>query len=104
MRAIFDQTSFSKYDVAGRDACKVMQRLCAANVDVPVGRIVYTGMLNERGGYEADVTVTRKSETEFSVISATSQSTRDLQWISSNVADDEFCMVRDVTSFMLCSV
>ena len=96
--AIFDQTSFSKYDVVGRDAVSVMQRLCCANVDVPVGKIVYTGMLNGRGGYEADVTVTRKSEAEFSVVSATSQSTRDIHWMNSNIADDEFCVVRDVTS------
>ena len=96
--AIFDQTSFSKYDVSGRDAAKVMQRLCAANCDVAVGKIVYTGMLNARGGYEADVTVTRSSETSFNVVSATAQATRDLHWIKGQINDNEFCVAHDVTS------
>ena len=57
--AVFDQTSFSKYVVAGPDALEALQWVCAADVDVPVGRCVYTPWLNERGTYEADVTVTR---------------------------------------------
>ena len=56
---VFDQTSFSKYLLRGRDACEALQWLCTADVDVPVGRAVYTGMLNARGTYESDVTVTR---------------------------------------------
>ena len=54
-----DQTSFSKYLLAGPDAERALQWLCTADVAVPVGRSVYTGMLNERGTYESDVTVTR---------------------------------------------
>ncbi len=56
---VFDQTSFSKYLLRGPDAMTSMQWLCTADVDVPVGRTVYTGMLNRRGTYESDVTVTR---------------------------------------------
>ena len=56
---VFDQTSFSKYLVVGRDAEAAMQWLCTADIAVPIGRAVYTGMLNARGTYEADVTVTR---------------------------------------------
>mgnify|MGYP003886751225 CR=1 FL=1 len=84
--AVFDMTSFSKYSVGGRDAAQVLQRLCCANVDVDVGTIVYTGMLNDRGGYEADVTVTRLADDEFSVISATAQATRDMHWMKGRLS------------------
>ncbi len=56
---MFDQTSFSKFLLQGRDAARVLNRLCAGEVDVAVGRSVYTGMLNDRGGYESDLTALR---------------------------------------------
>lgn len=52
--AFFDQSSFAKYSVEGRDAMAVLNRISTANVDVEPGRIVYTQWLNERGGIEAD--------------------------------------------------
>ena len=55
--AFFDQSSFAKYMVEGRDACKVLNTISANNVDVEPGRIVYTQWCNERGGIEADLTV-----------------------------------------------
>ena len=58
---LFDMTSFGKIRVEGRDACAFLQRLCANDIDVAPGRIVYTQMLNERGGIESDLTVTRLS-------------------------------------------
>ena len=60
--AMFDMTSFGKFLVQGRDAESVLQRICANDVAVPPGRVVYTQWLNERGGIEADFTVTRLSE------------------------------------------
>ncbi len=62
---VFDQTSFSKFILKGRDALAVLQRLCANEVDVPVGRMVYTAMLNARGGFESDLTIVRLSPAEF---------------------------------------
>ena len=62
--AVFDQTSFSKYVLKGRDAESVLNYLCTADMSVPVGRAVYTGMLNERGGYESDFTATRTGVNE----------------------------------------
>ena len=59
---IFDQTSFSKYVLVGDDAERALQWLCTADVAVEIGKSVYTGMLNERGTYESDVTVTRTAE------------------------------------------
>ena len=57
--AVYDQTSFSKLLLQGRDALAVLQRLCANEIDVPVDRLVYTALLNERGGIESDLTVMR---------------------------------------------
>ena len=65
---LFDMTSFGKIRVEGRDACAFLQRLCANDVDVEPGRIVYTQMLNRRGGIESDLTVTRLSETAFLLV------------------------------------
>ena len=56
---VFDQTSFGKFVLKGRDALALLQRLCANDIDVPVGRMVYTAMLNARGGFESDLTVIR---------------------------------------------
>ncbi len=95
---LFDQSSFSKYLVQGRDACRVLQRISSADVDLAPGRMVYTHWLNERGGIEADLTVTRISESEFWVISGASQSVKDLHWLKTHIAADEFCCVSDITS------
>src|SRR5690606_14931936 len=65
---IFDQTSFAKLLVQGRDAVAALNRLCAAEIDVPVGRSVYTGLLNGRGGYESDLTVMRLAADRFLIV------------------------------------
>jgi glycine cleavage system aminomethyltransferase T/glycine/D-amino acid oxidase-like deaminating enzyme len=80
--AIFDQTSFSLYDVAGPDALRSLQWICAADVDVPVGGCVYTPFLNARGTYEADLTVTRTGDETFLLVSSSATTVRDLDWIA----------------------
>ena len=65
---LFDQSCFAKFLVEGADACAVLNRVSVAEMDVPVGRIVYTQWFNERGGIEADLTVTRLGETSFLVV------------------------------------
>ena len=79
--AVFDQTSFSKYAVAGPGALEALQWVCAADVDVPVGHVVYTPWLNERGTYEADLTVTRDGPDSFWVVSSSATTVRDLDWL-----------------------
>ena len=69
---LFDLSSFAKLDVRGPGALEALQRLCTANVDVPPGRIVYTLMLNVRGGIELDGTVTRLADDRFLVVTPTS--------------------------------
>ena len=95
---LFDQSSFSKYLVQGRDSCKVLQRISSANVDVEIGKMVYTHWLNERGGIEADLTVTRMAEDQYWVVSGAAQSIKDIDWLKRNIADDEFCCVSDITN------
>ncbi len=78
---LFDMSSFGKIRVEGRDALPVLQRLCANDVDVPVGRIVYTQMLNQRGGIESDLTVSRLAETAFLLVVPAATLRRDLAWV-----------------------
>jgi 4-methylaminobutanoate oxidase (formaldehyde-forming) len=96
--AFFDQSSFAKYSVEGRDACKVLNRICANNIDVEPGRIVYTQWLNERGGVEADLTVTRLEENKFMVVTGAVPQTRDMAWLRRNTPDDACCVATDITS------
>ncbi len=94
---LFDMTSFGKIRVEGRDACRFLQRLCANQIDVPAGRIVYTQMLNGRGGIESDLTVTRLSETAFLLVVPGATLQRDLAWLRRHMTD-EFVVVTDVTA------
>ncbi len=73
---VFDQTSFSKYVLVGPEAEAALQWLCTADVGVEIGRSVYTGMLNERGTYESDVTVTRTGPEEFLIVSSAATTER----------------------------
>ena len=93
-----DQSSFSKYLVQGRDALDALQRICTADMDVPPGRVTYTHWLNERGGIEADLTVTRLDERRFLVVSAAATTHKDLDWLARNIDPDGACTVTDVTS------
>lgn len=95
---IFDQSSFGKLLVQGRDACRLLNRVSTADVDVPVGRIVYTQWLNERGGIEADLTVTRLGERAFLVVTGTATVVRDRDWLERRIPDDAAVTVADVTA------
>jgi 4-methylaminobutanoate oxidase (formaldehyde-forming) len=95
--AVFDQTSFAKLRVEGVDAEALLQRLCANDVAVPPGQIVYTAMLNERGRFESDLTVTRLSEEAYLVVTGSGQGTRDLDWIRRHRPPGARVTVTDVT-------
>lgn len=97
---LFDHSCFVKFEVEGRDALRVLNRICANNIDVAVGRIVYTQWLNEQGGIEADVTVTRLSETSFLVVTIAVSQRRDFAWLRRHIPDDAHVFVKDVTSGM----
>lgn len=98
--AIFDMSSFAKYLVQGRDAERALQSICANDVAVPVGKVVYTGLLNDAGGFESDLTVTRQSETEYLVVSSAASQNRDLAWIKRNIGSEFNAVATDITSGM----
>ncbi|MDW9909901.1 FAD-dependent oxidoreductase [Sinorhizobium meliloti] len=94
---LFDMTSFGKIRVEGRDAQAFLQRLCANEMNVDPGRVVYTQMLNARGGIESDLTVTRLSQTAFFLVVPGATLQRDLAWLRKHVRD-EFVVITDVTA------
>ncbi|NDW47238.1 FAD-dependent oxidoreductase [Ruegeria sp. PrR005] len=96
--SVFDQSSFAKLLVQGRDACAQLNRICAANIDVPVGHTVYTGVLNARGGYESDLTVLRLKEQEFMLITGSGQAVHDADWIRKNFDENAHVFLTDVTA------
>ena len=95
---LFDMSSFGKIRIEGRDAQHFLQRLCANQMDVAPGRIVYTQMLNARGGIEADVTVTRLSETAFLMVTAAANLQRDLAWLRRHLGAEEFVTITDISA------
>ncbi|HKC09360.1 MAG TPA: FAD-dependent oxidoreductase [Methylomirabilota bacterium] len=95
--AVFDQTSFAKLQLEGADAEAVLQRLCANDVAVPPGRVVYTAMLNERGGFESDLTVTRLAADAYLIVTGSAQGPRDLDWIRRHLPAGARATVTDVT-------
>ena len=78
---LFDQSSFAKFAVRGPEALEVLEQLSANSIDVAPGRGVYTQWLNERGGIEADLTVTRLASDEFWVVTSAASQTRDWAWL-----------------------
>ncbi len=95
---LFDQSSFAKYVVQGADAERVLNRICANEVAVPPGRVVYTQWLNERGGIEADLTVTREAEDRYFIVTSAASQTRDFAWLKRHIPDDARAAAVDVTS------
>ena len=100
--ALYDQTSFSKLLLQGRDALAVLQRLCANDIDVPVNRMVYTALLNERGGFESDLTIIRQAPNSmgdsFLIITGSAQTVRDFDWISRHIGGTEHALLSDVSA------
>ena len=95
---LMDVTSMSKFLVQGRDSERVLNYVCANDVAVPVGKVVYTQWLNERGGMEADLTVTRLAEDKYFIVSAGDFYTHDLLWLKQRVPYDAHAVITDVTS------
>ncbi len=97
---LFDQSSFAKFVLQGPDAEAVLNRICANDVAVPVGKIVYTQWLNERGGIEADLTVTREAPDRFLIVTAAATQSRDFAWLQRHIAADARAIAVDVSSGM----
>ena len=96
--ALFDQTSFAKFSVAGAEACAALSWICAGDVDRPVGSLIYTQLLNARGGIECDLTVARISEDEYYIVTGTGYATHDLHWIRRNLPAGLDVKITEVTA------
>jgi glycine cleavage system T protein len=94
---IFDQSSFSKYEMTGPDALRALDWICANDVGKPVGRLTYTQLLNTRGGIEADLTVARLAEEKFYIVTGTGFRTHDLGWIEDHLPEGLDVVLKDVT-------
>lgn len=101
--ALFDETSFSKISVSGPDAVAFLEWVCDNRIDREVGAVVYTQLLNERGGIEADVTVARLGPTEFRVVTGTAFGSHDLSWLRRQARRRGVQVrIEDVTSSLVC--
>ena len=99
---LFDETSFNKIEVRGPGALQFLQMMCANNIDRPVGAVVYTQMLNPRGGVECDFTVTRLAADRFFIVTGTALGVHDMSWIRLHMPEDGSVILEDVTSQYAC--
>ncbi|NKL61634.1 GcvT family protein [Rhizobium leguminosarum] len=95
---IFDQTSFAKFALKGRDAEAALSWIASNDVARPVGSLIYTQMLNDKGGIECDVTVARIAENEYYIVTGTGFATHDFDWIARNIPAAMHAELVDVTS------
>lgn len=95
--ALFDQSSFAKFEVVGPDAERALSLVCANDVSRPAGRLVYTQMLNNSGRIECDLTVARLAPDHYYIVTGTGFRTHDKAWILRNFSTDHEVELRDVT-------
>jgi sarcosine dehydrogenase len=96
--ALIDQTSFSKFELAGRGALAALQHLASSEMDKPVGSVIYTQLCNERGGIEADLTITHLGADKFYIVTGSGFAVHDRHWIETHLPADGTAAIRDVTS------
>ena len=94
---LFDLTSFGKIEVSGPDALNLLNRLADSNINKPIGSAVYTQFLNTNGGVEADVTITRRGEDVFWVVTGSAFIGNDIAWIQMHVEDDDVT-IREIST------
>ncbi|MBN9886314.1 GcvT family protein [Salipiger abyssi] len=95
---LYDQTSFAKFILKGPDAEKALSWIAANDVAKPVGGLIYTQMLNDRGGIECDLTCVRTRQDEYYIVTGTGYATHDFDWIARNIPADCNAQLVDVTS------
>jgi glycine cleavage system aminomethyltransferase T/glycine/D-amino acid oxidase-like deaminating enzyme len=95
--ALFDITPFAKFDVTGPDALAFLERVCANRIDRPVGTVVYTAMLTPRGGIRCDLTVVRKADELFRIVTGGGSGQHDLAWLRAQIRDDERVVIAERT-------
>lgn len=96
--ALVDQSSFSKFELVGQGALDALQYMAASNMDKPLGSVIYTQLCNERGGIEADVTITRLGKDHFYIVTGAGFGVHDSDWIRRNLPVDGSVVLMEVTS------
>ena len=94
---LFDQSSFAKYELRGRDAGAALDWICSNNVVRGSGRLTYTQMLNSRGGIECDLTIAQLTDDHFYIVTGTGFRTHDFAWIEDHIRPGLDAHLRDVT-------
>lgn len=94
---IYDLSSMGKFLIQGKDAERVLQKICGNDIAVPIGKVVYTQLLNERGGIEADLTVTRMAVSTYFIVTACATTARDFDWIQRHIPNDAHAVLTDIT-------
>jgi glycine cleavage system T protein len=100
--ALFDESSFSKFEVSGRAAADFLEQLSANRVARAVGTVTYTQLCNPAGGVECDITVTRLGEDRFRIVTGTAFGNHDMAWLASHLPEDDSVRLEDVTSRYAC--
>ncbi len=95
--SLFELSPFSKIDISGPDALALLQTVCCGDIDIETSRVLYSLMLNQRGGIEAEVTVTRLAADRFRVIGGAATRFKDVYWLQKHREDTMDVEVRDVT-------
>lgn len=95
---IYDLSSMANFVMQGKDALDVLQKVCGNNIDVSIGKVVYTQMLNERGGIEADLSVTRLADNKFFIVTGGATAMRDFDYISRHIPEDAHAHLVDMSS------
>ena len=95
--ALFDLTPFAKFDVEGADSLAYLERICANRIDRPVGTIVYTAMLTASGGIRCDLTIVRKDEELFRVVTGGGSGQHDLAWMRRQIRNGERVRITERT-------
>jgi 4-methylaminobutanoate oxidase (formaldehyde-forming) len=99
---LFDESSFAKLEVAGPGATAFLGYMCANDIDRRVGSIVYTQLLDRRGGIQADLTVTRLAHDAYLLVTGTAVGNHDAAWLRQHLPDDGSVTLRDITAARVC--
>ena len=94
---LFDQTSFAKFTMTGRDSLAALQWIAANNIDKPIGSVIYTQLLDARGGIQCDLTISRTGVDSFYIVTGTGFATHDFDWIKRNIPPGMDAQITDVT-------
>ncbi|HSG15012.1 MAG TPA: FAD-dependent oxidoreductase [Anaerolineae bacterium] len=101
--AIVDLTAFAIFDITGPGALDYIQKMTVNQMNVAIGRAVYTPLLNAHGGFKADLTIMRRSANDFRIVTGGGDGGRDKKWFLDNLPDDGSVHFVDMTS-ALCTV